>query len=118
MDVRKLVAWAKMGRARVFEVRYIAAAAHPWAVELSDDDLGWTARSDCHSALVHAIAGALYKAGVEEEPEHPILNPKRSPRLSKTGLVLPHAINVPDGILNFLVAMGPSLAPYLFRRRR
>ena len=66
MNIKRLVAWSKLDRARVFEVRFIAAARHPWAVRLDNDVTQWSVTEDCHTTLKDAIESALEQAAAEE----------------------------------------------------
>lgn len=61
----ELLSWAKDGQDRVFEVRYITEAPHPWAVELSDDAISWSAVASGHSELGDAVGEALELAAEE-----------------------------------------------------
>ncbi len=66
MNVKRLVEWAKQDKHHVFEVRFIAAIAHPWAVRLDHDVQQWSVTADCHSSLEQAIEFALEQAAKEE----------------------------------------------------
>lgn len=60
-------------RARMFEIRFVAEAPFPWAVELYDEVLGWSVKADCHRSLAAATEHALCLA----EAEH--LQSKKTP---------------------------------------
>lgn len=62
----RLQQWAALDKDRVFDIRYIAAIAHPWAVELSNDSVSWGVTADGHDSLERAVEHALSEA-VEEE---------------------------------------------------
>lgn len=64
--IRRLQQWADGDRDRHFEVRYIAEAASPWAVELSNDSVSWSVTEDCHDSLERAVDFALREAAKEE----------------------------------------------------
>ncbi len=66
MNITRLVEWAKADRARCFEVRFIAAIKHPWAVRLDNDLLSWSVTADAHGTLGQAIDDALQQAAAEE----------------------------------------------------
>jgi hypothetical protein len=64
--IRRLQTWADADRDRYFEIRYIAEAPHPWAVELSNDSVSWSVVADAHSTLELAVDYALKDAAKEE----------------------------------------------------
>jgi len=64
--IRRLQKWAKADKDRYFEVRYIACAKHPWAVELSNDSVSWSVTADTHDSLERAVAHAIADAAKEE----------------------------------------------------
>lgn len=67
----RLEAWARKDEARYFEIRFIAESPHPWAVELNNDEFGWSAVADCHDELEEATDHAFGLAMVEEAKDRP-----------------------------------------------
>lgn len=63
----RLQQWAALDKDRVFDIRFIAAIAHPWAVELSNDALSWSVVADCHDSFERVVEHALSQAAKEEK---------------------------------------------------
>lgn len=64
--LKRLQEWAGVDTDRVFEIRYVAAAPHPWAVELSDEAVSWSAKVDGYDSFDRAVDRALEEAAKEE----------------------------------------------------
>lgn len=64
--LKRLQDWANLDEDRVFEIRYITMAPHPWGVDLSNDSVSWAVHVDCHDSLERAVDLALAEAAEEE----------------------------------------------------
>lgn len=64
--LKRLQDWASRDKDRVFEIHFIAAAPHPWAVDLSNDSVSWRVNENCHDTLEKATDAALIEAAKEE----------------------------------------------------
>lgn len=62
----ELQAWANRDRDRYFEIRFVAEAVSPWAVELANDALSWSVVADAMDDFETAVRIALGKAKEEE----------------------------------------------------
>ncbi len=69
--LERLEQWARENDARYFEIRFIAAAPLPWAVELNNDEFGWSAVADCHESLENATDHAFGIAAKEQAMDRP-----------------------------------------------